>query len=66
LALAGLLTLLWEFFSAALPGLGYYTALYQWALNVESARKFGDASQGVTAEHYYARFYELVKPSKKE
>jgi hypothetical protein len=45
LALAGLLTVLGIFLSSFNRAC-YYTALYQWALNVESARKFGDASQG--------------------
>ena len=64
LALAGLLTLLGIFFSSFTRAC-YYTALYQWALNVESARTFGDASQGVPPA-ILSQVLRTGKPSEKE
>lgn len=64
LALAGLLTVLGIFFSS-FSRAGYYTALYQWALNVESARKFGDASQGLPPM-ILRQVLQTEKPGEKE
>ena len=61
---AGVLTLLGIFFSSYIRAC-YYTSLYQWLLNVESARMSGDTSQGAPPA-ILSQVMVKIKTSKKE
>ena len=62
--LAGVLALLGIFFSSFTRAC-YYTSLYQWVLNVESARRSGETSQGAPPA-ILSRVMGKPKPNKKE
>lgn len=64
IAVAGLLALLGIWLSSFARAC-YYTTLYQWALNVESARRFGEANQGMPPA-ILSQVLSKTKTSKKE